>query len=74
MTWSNNDKSYRVGSSSWLLKETRGALELCGQKKARGKNDDLGGNTASNPGLCFGRKKIINKEKVIHSTLISPWF
>jgi hypothetical protein len=42
LTWSNNDKSYRVGSSSWLLKETRGALELCGQKKARGKNDDLG--------------------------------
>jgi hypothetical protein len=42
LTWSNNDKSYRVGSSSWLLKETRGALELFGQKKARGKNDDLG--------------------------------
>ena len=44
------------------------------KRKQEEKNDDLGGNTASNPGLCFGRKKIINKEKVIHSTLISPWF
>ena len=72
MTWSNNDKSYRVGSSSWLLKETRGALELCGQKKARGKNDDLGEVKQVTQDYVLIEKGIINKEKVIHSTLISP--